>query len=277
MPPIPSHRTVLELPCTHALNLCDVAGTSPDALATPAQVVETLCRQTARDAEVGSFDRVYVGSYLCDRMFLSLSGEFLRAARDLACSMGAALTLVAPVFGQRAADAGLARVKELLSPATDHAERLPFTELVVNDQALAQHMGAWLEQVYPDIAKRPRLVRGRLMARCARDPRYGAPAAPQPVPLDARAADLERAAWHPCLMEVDPFAPLIDASPWKARCRWRSTCHTPCSPRATSARRPPSACRSAGRSGPTRPAGGSAWAASTSSSAPGCRWDPGCT
>lgn len=187
------------------LNLCDVVGTTSAAVTALPQALEVLAQQALNDTGVSHFDRIYVGSYFCDRLFTSLSTSFFEAARGLAASLGTPLTLVAPIFGQRTLTGGLERIKKLMGPGGD------FDELVVNDEALAQHMASWLATAYPEASLRPRLGRGRLLAKAWRDPRYGAPAT-QPIPLDGRQASVEISQWRPSFMELDPFAPVIDAS-----------------------------------------------------------------
>lgn len=190
-----------------ALNLCDIAGTTPSQAVPLADALASMASCAACEAGCERFDRIYVGSYFCDRFFGALDDRFFEAAAQLASREGAALTLVAPIFGQRTLERGLARLEQLMAPGS------PFDELVVNDPALAQTASHLLADGFPSIAQRPRLVRGRLMAKSARDPRYGAPLGPEPLALDSRQAAVERASWHLSMVEVDPFAPVIDATP----------------------------------------------------------------
>lgn len=208
----------------HALNLCDLVGAStllsPQA-AGPQQVFDALWDAACAQAGVGAFAWVYVGSYFCDRFFLALDDAFFDEVLAFARRRGAQTVLVLPVFGQATLDRGVARIGELLSPwrAGAHSRQgsCRFAEVVVNDPALARRTDALLDGWYPFAAQpgrpeRPRLVRGRLMAKAPRDPRYeDLSRTPQPCPLDARQAQVERALAHVSLAELDPFAPVVDA------------------------------------------------------------------
>ncbi len=192
---------------TLALNLCDIVGGPVPGATAMAEVFSSLFDQATLEVGGRRFERIYVGSYYCDRFFTALSDPFFAAVGEFAARKDAALTLVAPIFGQRTLARGTELIDRLLQPGT------PFDELVVNDHALAQRMNRRLAEAFSTVVERPRLVRGRLMAKGWRDPRYGAPEFPVPLPLDARQAAVEDTSWHPVLAECDPYAPLIDASP----------------------------------------------------------------
>lgn len=202
-----------------ALNLADVAGTATLAHDPrgPQAVLDDILAHTCAQSGFAAFGRVYAGSYFCDRFFLALDDAFFAEVGRFARRHGMRATLVLPIFGQATWARGSARVEELLSPGTDGAP-CSFDEVVVNDPACAERTGTLLDRIgRMDAATasraHPRLVLGRLMAKSARDPRYENPHDVRPCPLDARQASVARAAWHPALMELDPFAPVIDASP----------------------------------------------------------------
>lgn len=196
-----------------ALNLADVAGTATLAH-DPQAVLDGILARACAQSGFAAFDRVYAGSYFCDRFFLALDDAFFAEVGRFARRHGMRATLAIPIFGQATWARGTARVEELLSPGADDAS-CPFDEAVVNDPACAERTGALLDRIGRADASRPRprLVLGRLMAKSARDPRYGDPRDVRPCPLDARQVSVARAAWHPALVELDPFAPVIDAAP----------------------------------------------------------------
>lgn len=212
-PPAPAPRGP-----SAALNLADVAGTATLAHGPrgPQAVLDDILARACAQSGFAAFDRVYAGSYFCDRFFLALDDAFFAEVGRFARRHGMRATLVLPILGQATWVRGTARVEGLLSPGTDGAP-CTFDEVVANDPACAQRTGALLDRIGRAGAAaasrpHPRLVLGRLMAKSARDPRYGGPCDVRPCPLDARQASVARAAWHPALMELDPFAPVIDAS-----------------------------------------------------------------
>lgn len=185
---------------SYSLNLCDVAG-SPTLGTNPHTVLSALVEREQRRCD-GTFDRLYVGSYFCERLFLSLDDRFMDAVATFASDSSLRLTLVLPVFGQATLARGVERTRRLLDSACT-----PFDEVVVNDPATATRLTAELD---PTVA---RLSLGRLFAKAPRDPRYpDARREAQRCPLDAERAAVAKAAWHPVLAELDPFAPVIDAT-----------------------------------------------------------------
>jgi hypothetical protein len=185
---------------SYSLNLCDVAG-SPTLGNDPRTVLNALVEREQQRCG-GTFDRLYVGSYFCERLFLSLDDRFMDAVATFAGDFSLRLTLVLPVFGQATLDRGTERTRRLLDPACT-----PFDEVVVNDPATATRLASELN---PTVT---RLSLGRLFAKAPRDPRYpDARREAQRCPLDAEQAAVAKAAWHPALAELDPFAPVIDAT-----------------------------------------------------------------
>lgn len=208
---------------SNALNLCDALG-SRSASGCLRDAFAALWNAARARAEVDSFDRIYIGSYFCDRLFLSLNDAFFSEVASFARECGASLTLVLPIFGQGTLERGIGRVEALLAP--DRAvPGLPpsasplFDEVVVNDPAMARRVADLFDAAFPfrpsapGFSPRPALVRGRLMAKAPRDPRYlDLGLCPQPCPIDARQAQAECAELGFSLMELDPFAPVIDAA-----------------------------------------------------------------
>jgi hypothetical protein len=183
-----------------ALSLCDIAG-SPTLAERPQEVLRAVFDEALAASGAPSFARLYLGSYVCERFFLALDDAYFDAAAAFADAWGLGLTLVLPVFGPTTFEAGRVRTLELIGSGR-------FDEVVANDPATAEALAAT-----PHQPTAFRLVRGRLLAKSARDPRY--PAAfggPCRYPLDARRASVERARWHWSLAEVDPAAPVVDAS-----------------------------------------------------------------
>ncbi|MDO4501723.1 MAG: hypothetical protein Q4D06_00930 [Coriobacteriia bacterium] len=191
-----------QTPPEFALSLCDVL---PAAAATP-QVVADIADRALAESGAGSFRRLYVGSYFCDRLFLTQVPAQAQAAADFADQYGLQLTLVLPICSQHLLEPVKQLTRQLLDahPAID--------ELVANDPAMLRFAADLAEA-----APRPlRLATGRLLARSQRDPRYfELEAGPQPFALDDEAAfrleNLTRC--RISRVEVDPFAPVV--STWR--------------------------------------------------------------
>ena len=184
------------------------------------QVCNDACARLSRQL----LDRIYVGSYFCDRFFLSLDGGFYESLARFCGTYGLKATLVVPLFGQSTLKAGKARVEKLVALRGDDGPL--FDEVVANDPAAALFLGELAggrpgdgqtaDEGEPDAAggKRPlRIVYGRMMAKSSRDPRHDVMAdAPQPYALDAQQAAELAARFGYSMAECDPTAPVVDAS-----------------------------------------------------------------
>ncbi len=118
-------------------------------------------------------ERVFVGSYFCDRRFLALGDASVAAVAEFCSARGCAATLVLPIFPQSTLAAGLARAEEILTRWSG-----VFDEVTVNDFGAA----VWAR------ALGLRVNWGRLFNKEARDPRY------EETSLGARACALDAAA-----------------------------------------------------------------------------------
>ena len=198
-----------------ALNLADVAHGTNLSAGQPDEFrarLSYLCNQACAHLEQSRIERLYVGSYFCDRFFLSLDQAFFSGISAFCAEYGLGLTLVVPIFGQATLEQGKKRIEELLGPAA--VGRLPFDEAVANDPAMALFLGQIKQRRQSCQPSAPLgLVFGRMMAKTPRDPRYAVmEQSAQPYALDQALALrlVEQFGYE--LAECDPSAPVVDAS-----------------------------------------------------------------
>ncbi len=179
-------------------NMCDVAD-----YCEPSFDASALCDHVLAQTGFSRIDRVYVGSYFCDRLFLALSDAALSGIARVCRERAMHATLVLPIFSQAALSRGVDRADAILA-----GHRGLFDEVVVNDIGMARHAARRYERFGVGCGF------GRLLSRDARDPRYWATTeGMRPCGMDAGAVrDLCPNA-PIASVELDPFAPLIDASP----------------------------------------------------------------
>ena len=172
---------------SHALNLADTLGAH--------NVSHALNDLVAS----GRYDRVYLGSYFCDRYFCAVPlGVFARTLARCA-DLDLPVTLVVPIPSENALDATLSRLDLLLD---GHGEAID--EVTCNDLGTLSWCSENLDR---------RLNVGRLFNRDAREPRD-----PGFVAQTIRPALLTRghaAAFPKCRVdgyEFDPITPATDLS-----------------------------------------------------------------
>ena len=180
------------------MNACDLAGTFGST-----SDVEQAALFVLAQANCNAIQRVCVGSYFCDQLFLSLPDAHFEALAAFCSANGVAATLVLPIFAQRTWAAGTQRTDELL---TRHAGL--FDEVTVNDHATATRLA-------PLCRERGMAMNwGRLLSKPLRDPRHAdLVAAWRTCELDAEEVAALRERFPLGLVEFDPFAPSIDFSP----------------------------------------------------------------
>ena len=181
-----------------ALNVCDLPCTPRTHAAFEQAALFALSQSGAAGVE-----RVCVGSYFCDRLFLSLGDDVFEALASFCSTWSMRATLVVPIFPQRTWMQGARRVAELLEN-----DALPFDEMTVNDYATAERLAPLCR------ARGLAMNWGRLFAKALRDPRHADFAAePRSCEIDAEAVADLRERYPLGLVELDPFAPAIDCSP----------------------------------------------------------------
>ena len=143
----------IQPPSTICINLCEAVGCSGEDWRAIASIVNATCAR----AGIEEFERIYVGSYVCENFFLGLPDSFHEAVGEFCWRYDKKATLVVPIFGQAFLDRGEKRLDSLM-------ERFGafYDELVVNDVAMYFHAS----QRY-DI----RIGLGRLMSKQQRDAR----------------------------------------------------------------------------------------------------------
>ena len=180
------------------MNVCDMPATPEDAGG-----FEQAARFVLACSHATGIDRVYVGSYFCDRAFLMLADAHFEALADFAAAYDVAATLVVPIFAQATLAAGSRRVEELLSSGPCR-----FDEVTVNDYATAEQLAPMCRDA--GIA----MNWGRLLAKQLRDPRHiDFACTARTCEIDAEEAAQLASRYPLGLIELDPFAPCIDVSP----------------------------------------------------------------
>ncbi len=148
-------------------------------------------------------ERIYVGSYFCDRFFLALHDEFFDCIAEFchACDLHA--TLVIPIFSQSTLHLGKDRIENILD-----AHPSLFDEVTVNDYGMAAHLSETCR------AQNMAMNWGRLFMKEPRDPRYAETSQGcRSCAIDV--AEIARLSESFPLgnVELDPFAPIIDVQP----------------------------------------------------------------
>lgn len=143
----------IQPPKTICINLCETVGYAKEDWRALAQIIKDTCDK----AGIAKYDRVYVGSYVCENYFLGLTDSFHEAISELCWRYDISATLVVPIFGQAFLERGEKRLDALM-------ERFGavYDELIVNDVATYFHAA----ELY-DI----RIGLGRLMSKQQRDAR----------------------------------------------------------------------------------------------------------
>lgn len=200
-----------------ALNLSDVGHEKNLAANDPEEFrrrISSLCNDACARFGCQPIERIYVGSYFCDRFFLSLNRPFYECIMAFCREYSLGLTLVVPVFGQSTLKAGRKRLETLLTLQDEYGFLID--EAVANDPAMALYLSEVSDQrATGDKTSAPlRLSLGRMMAKSPRDPRYSVmEESAQPFALDATNATslVNRFGYE--LAECDPTTPLVDAAP----------------------------------------------------------------
>ncbi len=194
-------------PASLSINLCDLTSTPLADGGDVMHLFQTTGRQLA-NASLGldvQTDNVRgdVGSYLCDQLFLALAERLCDDLAAICRASNLAATLVVPIFAQSTLACGTERIEGLIS-------RFPslFDEITVNDYGMAARLA--------DLCRSRSIAMnwGRLFMKDQRDPRhletsYGS----RPCAMDAEAAARIRESFPLGIVELDPFAPLIDTYP----------------------------------------------------------------
>ena len=143
----------IQPPNTVCINLCEAIGYAKEDWRALNRIVEDTCAK----AGIDEYQRVYIGSYVCENYFMGLPDGFHEAVGEFCWRNDVAATLVVPIFGQAFLERGEKRLDDLM-------ERYGsvYDELVVND--VASYFNA--SQLY-DI----RIGLGRLMSKQQRDAR----------------------------------------------------------------------------------------------------------
>ena len=191
----------IQQPKTFCINLCEAVGYDKEDWRTLKQIIDT----TGAKAGIDRFDRVYVGSYVCENFFLGLTDSFHEAIGELCWRYDMTATLVVPIFGQAFLERGEKRLDDLM-------ERYGavYDELVVNDVAMYFHAS----KLY-DI----RIGLGRLMSKQQRDARVRElmKRTEEPALSSEQQECLQdtRANGMAPLMEFDPVCAALDATALK--------------------------------------------------------------
>ncbi len=204
---------------TLALNLSDVGHEANLAANDPEEFrrrVSSLCNDACARFGRQQIERIYIGSYFCDRFFLSLNRPFYECVMAFCREYRLGLTLVVPVFGQSTLKTGRKRLEELLTIQDEYGFLID--EAVANDPAMAIFLKEVSGRRAMDTGMDAplRLSLGRMMAKSPRDPRYSVmEESAQPFALDAANAIslVNRFGYE--LAECDPTTPLVDAAPLK--------------------------------------------------------------
>ncbi|MBQ3665158.1 MAG: hypothetical protein II919_03540 [Lachnospiraceae bacterium] len=116
------------------------------------------------------FDRIYVGSYFCDELFLNTNYHHLKTLLDK-ISNSYKVTLVIPIFCQK----NLKKGKELLIRLIETYHHM-IDEITVNDYGILRWLSCFnsnhSEQPYTAYMKNIKINMGRLFFKDYRDPRY---------------------------------------------------------------------------------------------------------
>ena len=188
----------IQQPNTFCINLCEAVGYAKEDWREIGRIVD----DTGAKAGIASFDRVYVGSYVCENFFLGLPDSFHEAVGEFCWRRNMTATLVVPIFGQAFLERGEKRLDDLM-------ERYGavYDELIVNDVATYFHAS----ELY-DI----RIGLGRLMSKQQRDARVGELMKRIEIPaLSSEQKDCfqdVRANGMLPLMEFDPVCAALDAA-----------------------------------------------------------------
>lgn len=178
-------------------SICDVAGPDLRALDLPA-LLDRVCGQ----AGFAGIDRIYAGSYFCDRFFLALPDALFDRLAAFCAAHDVCATLVVPIFSQANLVRGCDRVESLLK-----AHPILFDEVTVNDAGAARRSRDWCARFGV------RCNAGRLFSRDPRDPRYRETSeGVRACRADERDARDAVAGAPLGVVEIDPFAPVIDVS-----------------------------------------------------------------
>ena len=191
----------IQQPNTFCINLCEAVGYAGEDWRMLKQIID----DTGAKAGIAKFDRVYVGSYVCENFFLGLTDSFHEAIGELCWRYDMTATLVVPIFGQAFLERGEKRLDDLM-------ERYGqvYDELVVNDVATYFHAS----RLY-DI----RIGLGRLMSKQQRDARVRDLMKRTEIPaLSSEQKEClqdTRASKMTPLVEFDPVCAALDAAQLK--------------------------------------------------------------
>ena len=184
-------------PSTFCINLCEAVGYDKEDW----RALNRIIKNTGAKAGIDHFNRVYVGSYVCENFFLGLTDRFHEEIGELCWRYDMAATLVIPIFGQAFLERGEKRLDDLM----DRYGAI-YDELIVNDVATYFHAS----KLY-DI----RIGLGRLMSKQQRDARVrelmkrtespSLSSEQQECLQDARANEMTP------LVEFDPVCAALDA------------------------------------------------------------------
>ena len=108
-------------------------------------------------------NRIYLGSYFCDKYMLKTINIMLRLASDFFRKEGIKITLVIPVFSERVLQGGKGAVEQALDMYADLID-----EVVANDYGMLWY----LNQIRRASGRSFRIIAGRLFFRNYRDARF---------------------------------------------------------------------------------------------------------
>ena len=143
----------IQPPSAICINLCEAVGYADEDW----RALNQIIKDTRNKAGINKYDRIYVGSYVCENYFLGLTDKFHEAISELCWRYDISATLVVPIFGQAFLERGEKRLDSLM----EHYGSV-YDELIVNDVAMYFHAS----ELY-DI----RIGLGRLMSKQQRDAR----------------------------------------------------------------------------------------------------------
>lgn len=195
---------------TPCVSLCDAVAGIPTV-----SELEDLLARICWEAGFPFCERLYVGSYFCERFFLGLSDDFHEAVANLCDKHQMGATLVIPLFGQATIDQGEQRIISLL----DRFGWL-YDEVVVNDIAMFHFIAQAGERGESPESSAEGILQGlgvgRLFDKERRDLRYAdvqrGESHPTLSPEALECVDLARAFGARPLVDIDPTSDLIDVS-----------------------------------------------------------------